>query len=91
MPTLNQAYIQFDAPNAWKQFTEFYQESVQPYPKLRDISIEDLPMEMLVGLFVRFFRENGMELDVSNFEFEDLSSVIEDNFKVLQQTMQHFS
>jgi hypothetical protein len=91
MSTLNLAYIQVEAPNAWQQFTEFYQESLQAYPKMKGISIQDVPMEMLVGLFVLFFRENGMELDVSNFEFEDLSSVVEDNFKILQQTMQHFS
>lgn len=91
MSTLNLAYIQVEAPNALEQFTAFYQESLQPYPKMKGVSIQDVPMEMLVGLFVRFFRENGMELDVSNFEFEDLPSVIEDNFKILQQTMQHFS
>ena len=78
-------------PRAWKDFEDFYNElntacTFQPHS-----AFTEFPFEYQLGIFFRYFIDNGMELDICNIEFEMIPAVIEENFKGHNQAVAHYS
>ena len=78
-------------PRAWKDFEDFCQELNEIYGFKDSTVFESYPFEYQLGVFIRFFIDLGMELDVCNIEFEMIPAVIEENFKGHNQAVAHYS
>lgn len=83
--------IKSQYPRAWKDFEDFLEEVYKTYGFTIPQSFESYPFEFQLGLFIRFFIDLGIELDVCNIEFEMIPSVIEENFKGHNQAVAHYS
>ncbi|HSZ72770.1 MAG TPA: hypothetical protein VK750_08835 [Cytophagaceae bacterium] len=83
--------IKTQYPRAWKDFEDFYGELKETYSYQETLAFEHYPFEYQLGIFFRFFIDNGMELDVCNIEFEMIPAVIEENFKGHNQSVAHYS
>jgi hypothetical protein len=88
---LDIAHLKENYPNAWKDFDDFVHEIYQTNSFVASIAFEAYPFEFQLGVFYRYFNENGIELDICNIELELIPSVIEENFKGHDQAVKHFS
>lgn len=88
---LNIPSIKEQYPRAWKDFEDFQQELIETYSFKDSASFELYPFEYQLGVFIRFFIDLGMELDVCNIGFEMIPAVIEENFKGHNQAVAHYS
>lgn len=86
IPSIKEQY-----PRAWKDFEDFCKELNGIYQFQSVTSFESYPFEYQLGIFIRFFVDLGMELDVCNIEFEMIPAVIEENFKGHNQAVAHYS
>ena len=86
IPSIKEHY-----PRAWKDFEDFNQELNEIYGFKSETAFEAYPFEYQLGVFIRFFIDLGMELDVCNIEFEMIPAVIEENFKGHNQAVAHYS
>lgn len=84
-------YIKEQYPRAWKDFDDFYHELNGIYEFNDQTTFESYPFEYQLGVFIRFFTELGMDLDVCNIEFEMIPAVIDENFKGHNQAAAHYS
>ncbi len=83
--------IKAQYPRAWKDFEDFCKELNEVYEFQANTEFESYPFEYQLGIFIRFFIDLGMELDVCNIEFEMIPAVIEENFKGHNQAVAHYS
>jgi len=81
------AEIAQNSPNSWADFVEFYNSNFEKH----QIVIENLPFEFLLGLYLRYFNENGIEIDLSNTEFQELENEIVKAFAWQEVNRNHFS
>ncbi len=88
---VNIEHIQKEYPRAWQDFTDFHTELCKASNFVSSLQFEQYPFEYQLGIFFRYFNENGIELDVCNIEFELIPAVIEENFKGHNQSVAHFS
>ncbi|MDB5258412.1 MAG: hypothetical protein JWM14_3107 [Chitinophagaceae bacterium] len=88
---LNIPFIKEQYPRAWKDFEDFNQELNEAYGFKPNAAFESYPFEYQLGVFIRFFIDLGMELDVCNIEFDMIPAVIEENFKGHNQAVAHYS
>ena len=85
------SHLQTEYPNAWKDFEDFLNELCNSYGFNSPITFINYPFEFQLGVFYRYFNENGIELDICNIELDLIPSVIEENFKGHNQAVTHFS
>lgn len=83
--------LQNEYPIAWQDFNDFHTSLCASSEFTTVLSFEKLPFEYQLGVFFRYFNENGIELDVCNIDYELIPSVIEENFKGHNQAIGHFS
>jgi len=83
--------IKTSAPHAWEEFIKYYQEVIKDYACLSAAAAEDIPLELQLGLFMRFFHDNGIELDVGNIDFELLPETIREAFETHERIISHYS
>jgi hypothetical protein len=88
---LDLAHIQKEYPRAWQDFVDFHEELCHTSHFSAALPFEAYPFEYQLGVFFRYFNENGIELDVCNIEFHLIPAVIEENFKGHNQSVAHFS
>jgi|GEM_PF-1809455 len=88
---LDYAHLQQEYPRAWQDFNDFHTALCASTGFSAELSFEKLPFEYQLGVFFRYFNENGIELDVCNVDYELIPAVIEDNFKGHNQAIAHFS
>jgi hypothetical protein len=88
---LDISVLKEEYPRAWKDFEDFYQELNQTNSFKDTLSFEHYPFEYQLGVFIRFFHDAGMELDVCNIDFEMIPAAIEENFKGHNQAVAHYS
>jgi len=86
IPSIKEQY-----PRAWKDFEDFNRELNEIYGFKAETPFDSYPFEYQLGIFLRFFTDLGMELDVCNIEFDLIPSVIEENFKGHNQAVAHYS
>ena len=79
------------APKAWADFEDFYSTNYPSYSSDIKLKADQLPFEMLLGLLLRYFIENGVEWDVSNTEFEMLPETLTEAFENYEKTISHYS
>ena len=79
------------APMAWKDFEDFYQTNYPLYASDNKSTPESLPFEMLLGLLLRYFIENGVEWDITNTDFNLLPETLYDVFENYEKIISHYS
>ena len=79
--------IKSNSPNAWADFIEFYDTNFGN----TKLKIETLPFEFLVGVYLVFFSENGIEIDLGNIELQELENEIIKTFAWQEVNRNHFS
>ena len=88
---LNYSFILSDTPKAWQDFVKFYQEEFKDYEFLKSLEVTQLPFEMQLGIFLKYFNENGVELDICNTEYSQLPENIMEAFKTHEKVISHYS
>ncbi len=83
--------IKNNAPKAWADFENFYQTNFPSYHAVEKSKLEQLPFEMLLGLLLRYFTENGIEWDVTNIEYDLLPESLYDVFENYEKVISHYS
>ena len=79
------------APKAWADFENFYQTNYSSYASDSKLKLEQLPFELLLGLLLRYFIENGVEWDVSNTEYTMLPETLLEVFDNYEKVISHYS
>ena len=79
------------APKAWKDVESFYQENFSEFISKSQVTLDELPFEMMIGLLLKYFNENGVEWDVSNTEYEFLPDTLLEVFENYEKVISHFS
>lgn len=90
-PELNHSYIQIQCPKAWGDFNTFYNSEYASNPSLKNINFIELPFEMQLGVMLRYFNDNGIEVDLSNTDLSILPDHITEAFKTHENVISHFS
>lgn len=88
---LNYLSIQDTAPTAWQDFLNFYKTEFNSYSFLRDTDFTNLPFEMQLGILLRYFKDNGVELDVCNTDYNYLPQTIQGAFAIYEKVISHYS
>jgi hypothetical protein len=88
---LNYATIQTQSPKAWEDFVKFYKTEFEIPAFLKNIEITQIPFEMQLGVFLKYFNENGVELDVCNTEYSLLPEHITEAFQTHEKVISHYS
>ena len=79
------------APKAWADFENFYQTNFPIYFSDTKLSTENIPFEMLLGLLLHYFIDNGVEWDVSNTEYGMLPETLFEVFESYEKVISHYS
>jgi len=79
------------APKAWADFEDFYKTNYPVYFSDPKLSSEMLPFEMLLGLLLRYFIENGVEWDISNTDYNMLPETLLEVFENYEKVISHYS
>jgi hypothetical protein len=81
-----------ETPRTWKDFQLFYERLLQSAGiKISEIDFLKLPFEMQFGVYVSFFRESGLDVDVPQWDMEVLKVTICETFRLHENMMGHFS
>lgn len=88
---LNYQSLQDTAPTAWQDFLNFYKKEFSSYSFIKDIDFTHFPFEMQLGILLRYFKDNGVELDVCNTDYNFLPQIILDAFTTYEKVISHYS
>ncbi|HEY8400976.1 MAG TPA: hypothetical protein VIK89_06925 [Cytophagaceae bacterium] len=88
---LNLDQIKTECPKAWADFNEYYQKGFSTKSSLTQVNFTEIPFEMQLGVFLRYFNENAVELDVCNSGYENWPSIITEAFKTYENVISHYS
>ncbi|MBO9700549.1 MAG: hypothetical protein J7604_10100 [Sporocytophaga sp.] len=88
---INFDLIKTEAPTAWKDFEGFYSQNFNKLQFLNGISFEILPFEMQLGILLKYFTENAVEVDICNNDFDALPETFFDTFRTYEKVIAHYS
>ena len=77
-----------------KSWSELELVSTQVFQSLSDNYLpktEELPLELVFGIILRFFKENELEFDYNNLAVAEYESEIENIFSNFEQVIGHYS
>jgi hypothetical protein len=87
--TLNIEKLQQEFPKTWRDFSDFRisvnQTIVTPE------QFNTFPFEYQLGSFLHYFSDSGIDIDLNNYTFELLPSLIEEAFKLQENNISHYS
>lgn len=87
----NLVKIKETAPKAWADFEKFYQANFPNYFSDPKLNPEQMPFEMLLGILLHYFIENGVEWDISNTEYTMLPETLLEVFEGYEKVISHYS
>lgn len=91
LQSLDYSTIEMIAPKAWGDFNKYYKNNFSVHPVLKSIDFKQLPFELQLGVFLKYFNENGVELDVCNTEYSLLPAMITETFQNYEKVISHYS
>jgi hypothetical protein len=84
--------IPSESPKAWAEFEKFYEDLSGHWAvSLNSIEFMSLPFEMQLGIFLSYFTDNSLDLDIQNTDTDTLKETIYDTFRVHENMMGHYS
>lgn len=84
-------YLYNQCPKGWNDFSNYYKENYQTTDFLKDVSFEKIPFDMQIGVYLSYFNENGVELDICNIDYTLLPDLIKDTFTDYENVISHYS
>jgi hypothetical protein len=84
--------IETHAPKAWEDFKKYYSVLISPFPDsitLTDFNL--LPFQMQFGVFLEYFIDNGLNLDLCNYDTDTIQEMIYETFVAYEKMMGHYS
>lgn len=88
--TLNIENLQKEFPKTWKDFNDFHHAISKP-TNLSSIPFESLPFDWQLGVYLHYFLDSGIDLDISNAGYEFIPGLIFEAFKIQENNISHFS
>jgi hypothetical protein len=80
-----------NCPKAWGDFLNYYSKEFSSVALLKGIKFVDLPFEFQLGIYLKYFNANGVELDVCNTDFSLLPDNIIEAFHSYEKVISHYS
>lgn len=77
-------------PEAWADLIAFYQQVKQSLPGLT-LAFEQLPFEVQLGIYLKFFEEEGVEIDLNNSTYPELPERVKEAFVLYDHLRRHSS
>lgn len=88
---LNIEHIRHHAPNAWLDIVSCYHKNTEGFEKNQNLTFENLPFLLQIGIFKQYFSENGIDIDFNNLSNEELLDVITQLIIDHENTVKHYS
>jgi hypothetical protein len=88
---LDHLFLKNNCPKAWKDFEDFYASEYSSNEFLRNTEFINLPFEMQIGVFIKYFTDNGIEIDLSNSDLSILPDNVVEAFKIHENVISHYS
>ena len=79
------------SPRAWEDFIIFYTKLEKENGLIQPLEFLNLPFEMQFGVFVSYFNDNGLDVDIQNWNIELLKTTICETFNLHENMMSHYS
>ena len=81
-----------ETPRAWLDFNLYYLDLIKKIDlKIAPLDFLVLPFEMQFGVFVSYFKSNGLDVDMHVWDNDTLLITICETFKLHENMMSHFS
>ena len=84
------AALESTACHAIDDFKEFVKE-YEKANRLADGLFFSLPFEMQIGVFLKYFRENAVEIDLHLLDDTTITATFEEAFLIQENNLNHFS
>lgn len=88
---LNHSYLQSQCPKAWGDFNKFYSSEFATNASIKNINFIELPFEMQLGVLLKYFNDNGIEVDLSNTDLTILPEHFVEAFQTHEKVISHYS
>ncbi len=88
--TVNIEFLQKEFPKTWKDFNDFYIET-EKHDSLSSIPFKDLPFDWQLGVYLHYFLDSGIDLDISNAGYEFIPGLILEAFQIQENNISHYS
>jgi hypothetical protein len=88
--TLNIEFLQKEFPKTWKDFDDFHQQ-INKSPELSSLPFASLPFDWQLGVYLHYFLDSGIDLDISNAGYEFIPGLIEEAFRLQENNISHYS
>lgn len=88
--TLNIEFLQKEFPKTWKDFNEFQLE-ISEAMGLAHIAFHSLPFDWQLGVYVHYFLDSGIDLDMSNAGYAFIPGLIQEAFRLQENNISHYS
>ncbi len=88
--TLNIEFLQKEFPKTWKDFNEFQLE-ISKAKDLTHILFDTLPFDWQLGVYLHYFLDSGIDLDISNAGYEFIPGLIQEAFRIQENNISHYS
>jgi len=88
--TLNIEVLQKEFPKTWKDFSDFHHE-ISNSKNLDYIPFENLPFDWQLGVYLHYFLDSGIDLDISNAGYEFIPGLIQEAFLIQENNISHYS
>ncbi|WP_299250912.1 hypothetical protein [uncultured Cytophaga sp.] len=88
--TVNIKNLQKEFPKTWKDFTDFH-HTIHNSTNLSSIPFESLPFDWQLGVFIHYFLDSGIDLDILNAGYEFIPGLIQEAFKIQENNISHYS
>jgi len=79
------------SPKAWQDIQLFYTDNFLDFHNKTGFELENLPFEMLIGVLLRYFIENGVEWDVVNTDYSLLPDTLYEVLETYEKVISHYS
>lgn len=84
---LDMKQITSQAPNAWKDFLDFYREHYDNSLP----TVTSLPFSMQIGVLIEYFNDNGIEVELHHPELIAIKEALEEAFILQENNLSHYS
>jgi len=88
--TLNIEKLQKEFPKTWKDFNDFQLE-ISKSKNLSAFTFDSLPFDWQLGVYLHYFLDSGIDLDISNAGYEFIPGLIIEAFRIQENNISHFS
>lgn len=88
--TLNIEMLQKEFPKTWNDFNAF-QFEISEAKDLTALPFESLPFDWQLGVYLHYFMDSGIDLDISNAGYEFIPGLITEAFRIQEHNISHFS